>query len=508
MSQSEAREGNLRSTDDDDAPTLISSEEAERLKGKIVPENTLRGNEYAVRAFARFLINSNYKEKYFNTEPHLRSIFLADSKAVAEFEARELKKMLFGNCSPNEDLPYSRLKVLNHYIIEFAVHYRTAKQGKIVTPNTMKNYICGLQRAFEQWGFKVNLFAGPVFADKKEGLLSVLDNLFAEQQAQGVLVKGHNVLPREDIKTLLTSTECSSSTPAGYLNRLVLVVGITLGIRPSGMWLLRLSQFTYIQAKGESVLQFTEMVGSKEGASKTKKGGLRAITQKAVKIFIWNRLLLDGTLNVYKDIHEYLTIRKQMKIDGKNGDRFFLQANSKGTHKSNFFRKQVIGKNSFRKIVPNLCAKVGITGTGVNDCVTTHGLRGTMITLLLEAGHADTTIMLRSGHSQVQSVLNYTNLQGNEGLQQQMDMFRDTGSKRKGTDSLDENETKQQKLERTHDDESDSRVSLEHFDSKAPGDSVEFKTVHLLLKQKLRELMRIRKSDLVFLHLETSRRIQ
>eukprot|EP00171_Calliarthron_tuberculosum_P022288 IDg22288t1 len=39
-----------------------------------IPENTVKAGLYAVRAFARFTIDSNFKDRYFNTDPALRSV--------------------------------------------------------------------------------------------------------------------------------------------------------------------------------------------------------------------------------------------------------------------------------------------------------------------------------------------------------------------------------------------------------------------------------------------------
>ncbi len=46
----------------------------------------------------------------------------------------------------------------------------------------------------------MELTSGPIFADPKNGLLSVLDNLFSEQQSRGMLVKSHNCLFLDDVR--------------------------------------------------------------------------------------------------------------------------------------------------------------------------------------------------------------------------------------------------------------------------------------------------------------------
>ncbi len=63
--------------------SLTLSDEAQRYLGKFVPANTKRTNQNALRAFARFAIDVDYKTKYFQTEPHLRSYLLEDPDRCA-----------------------------------------------------------------------------------------------------------------------------------------------------------------------------------------------------------------------------------------------------------------------------------------------------------------------------------------------------------------------------------------------------------------------------------------
>ena len=74
-------------------------EEVRQYIGVRVPENTKRVNETAVRALARFVVNSEYKDKYFRSEPHLRSEISGTPERTAEFEMIQLRKELFGDCT-------------------------------------------------------------------------------------------------------------------------------------------------------------------------------------------------------------------------------------------------------------------------------------------------------------------------------------------------------------------------------------------------------------------------
>lgn len=56
----------------------------------------------------------------------------------------------------------------------------------------------------------------------------------------------------------------------------------------------------------------------------------------------------------------------------------------------------------------------------MNDYVTNHGLMASMVQFLIEAGVADSSVMLRSGHSIVETLTRYHNLLGMEGVRQQV----------------------------------------------------------------------------------------
>ena len=141
-----------------------------------------------------------------------------------------------------------------------------------------------------------------------------------------------------------------------------------------------------------------------------------------------DEILLGGRINFYGVIKEYLGIR--MKIDSAT-NRFFmgLKTTGRGLTSSDpkqYFTKQPLGMNSFNNIVKNLCLRLGVRGDGAFSTVTTHGLRATMVTLLIDAGYDDAIITLRTGHRDVKSLRNYHNLRGNIGLNQLKCMFGDS----------------------------------------------------------------------------------
>lgn len=75
-----------------------------------------------------------------------------------------------------------------------------------------------------------------------------------------------------------------------------------------------------------------------------------------------------------------------------------------------------MGENSFLKIVKDCCCTEGISGSGNNNGVKMHGLRGTLATLQLEAGISDSSVAMRTGRRDHRSLKICQHLQVEEVL--------------------------------------------------------------------------------------------
>lgn len=172
-----------------------------QLQGRDVPQRTTSNTRTAMRALSVLLIHG--KGCHDNISP-------SDTLEPSSGIFAHLRKLLF----PHDDETGYRptgytswveieLLDLRHYLLEFVVHYRQ-KNGKQLSPETMLNYIHGIQRCFNTlWKYEIQLQSGPIFGGKNNnGLATVMDNLFREQQRKGSFVVSHNVLTLEDIVKL------------------------------------------------------------------------------------------------------------------------------------------------------------------------------------------------------------------------------------------------------------------------------------------------------------------
>ena len=164
----------------------------------------------------------------------------------------------------------------------------------------------------------------------------------------------------------------------------------------------------------------TGAVGSRVEASKTNPGWLAAVREKPPQIFVWNRVALDGMVNVYYDIDNYMQMKRSMDA---TTNRCFLGFNLRAKTFSKYLKRIPLGKNSFFRIVEDVCDSLGLRGCGARKNMTTHGLRATTVTLLLKAGHADFSVAMRTKHRDVRSLKSYQNLAGSVGKRQQEDVF-------------------------------------------------------------------------------------
>lgn len=80
-----------------------------------------------------------------------------------------------------------------------------------------------------------------------------------------------------------------------------------------------------------------------------------------------------------------------------------------------------------------VCQTIDISGDLPGKYVTTHGLRATIVKLLINQGYNDSTIMLRTGRKHVTILHKYHNLSSTEGLQKLKRIFRANNSVREIT---------------------------------------------------------------------------
>lgn len=330
-----------------------------------VADNTLRSNRTAVQAIVRHLRKvGHFKHP---DDPCELGVFV---------------NFFFNGCD-HQNIPQDRVLFVHNMLREFILNYRSEDE-KQVSPATMRGYIASVQRVFADFGYKMSLLSANSVQENGESIRCLLDKLQADYAAQVRAERPHNMFPQQDIIKLLKCKACSPATAEGYLNRLVLIVGVTLGVRPSAMVNLTVDQFKLLLKGEERILLFTERGMSDSDPFSPTKPDIGIVSRRPTQIEIRDHPVLDGLINVYSVITEYLTIRQSF---GSFSSRFFIQVNHAGDEPAKFFKRQHLGRNAFSKIISTMCAKAGVSKVGVMEMMASNGVRGTLASYLLGAGH-------------------------------------------------------------------------------------------------------------------------
>lgn len=186
---------------------------------------------------------------------------------------------------PKNKITNKSLLKLRNVLRNFGIRF-IQEDGSEVKPYTMLKYLHSLQSALTYWDYDIDPFHQPLFLDKKEGLETALENLFADRQCRGMTVKHQTNLLKEELILLLDQAVCDSRTSVANMYRDILVLDILLGIRPSATWELTRGQFREDTVKGQKTHICTIRIGSRTVASKEKKRGMRSIYRQPVQILL------------------------------------------------------------------------------------------------------------------------------------------------------------------------------------------------------------------------------
>lgn len=86
-----------------------------------------------------------------------------------------------------------------------------------------------------------------------------------------MIVKHHNTFPKADLIKPFDLPICDLTSSVGLIKRIVLSMDICLGIRPTSMHKLSLSRFRDVQIGNETIIIYTERIGSSTTDFKGKR---------------------------------------------------------------------------------------------------------------------------------------------------------------------------------------------------------------------------------------------
>lgn len=364
-----------------------------------IPHNTKRSNRQCLTQFCTFYVkhynlrapNLGDKAETVSNPPRKKQR-VKDSNL--QDEAVRLTRMhLFRDANNisvadnHRDWSRYQLQNINAALIEYIAHVRNVRTGKELAANTLKVYVAGIQRVFEsEWGFRFKFFSGPVFSNKNNGIVTALDNKLRERRAAGCTIRSRNTLSKGDIKKLYSSDVLSKQTPRGFITRIIFGLALMTPFRKSEIWALRMKDVTIRVQQGEKVWRLVACHGASGGASTTQTGGWALVNYRPKEAYIRNSEHLDGLVNVFKDLEEYVDLVSTVR--GPE-DHLLAAVNYTAIERCKFFKRGNLGIHSIAKYVKEACEVLGIVGEGVNDHVTVDGLREIVLSNLSESGNVE-----------------------------------------------------------------------------------------------------------------------
>ncbi len=159
-----------------------------------------------------------------------------------ETEIALLRILLSGSAEKNK-LGNIRAKRLNHFLIEFCTEYISPRTNREFTPSTMLSYVRGIRRRLQEFGLPVEFSKGSVFDNSGTWLMSVLNDKFAQQQAQSPLTRSRSVLIIKDVRRIFDSEYSNPNKQTGFRNHFIFAVGLAIGARTTKLYFLDVFQF-------------------------------------------------------------------------------------------------------------------------------------------------------------------------------------------------------------------------------------------------------------------------
>lgn len=265
----------------------------------------------------------------------------------------------------------SQLKRVRHHLIQFVLNYKSPKLESAVKPRTMMSYLRGLERGFwMEWDYKVKILEGPIFNCPQEGLVVAVNNRFSEQEAEQHVPRGETSFSEADLVKLFGSPSLSRDRARSFQSRLVMEIVLVTALSPCALVQLRTSHFEKVKSADIDAWRFRGPVGHR---TDTLRSNAESFGQKTMEIIIPNRPSLNGQLNIYQDIDDYMKIRSSLDV---GTDRFFLAINMRGNRFEEFFKRQHLGRNSFTRIIADVCKAEGILDVKAKNLLASQDLLG------------------------------------------------------------------------------------------------------------------------------------
>jgi len=239
-------EGNI----DSSTPALVHSLATKKYLGKRKNKNTAKNDKQALRTWFKSMFDADMLDN--------RPVDIDESEYIWN---KMVEKVIIGYDGASE-LTETQLQNLNVSLGHLVSAYRK-KGGGRVSDATMSGYIDAINRFLrEEKEISIDIRRDRIFVHSKNGYMTAFDNICKMQQAAGVHRKPYNVILDAEMDKMLNHELTNPATARGYVTRTIIVVGMLLGLRPTGLRLLSWSNFDErLDYDGKLAFLYTGTVG-------------------------------------------------------------------------------------------------------------------------------------------------------------------------------------------------------------------------------------------------------
>lgn len=129
-----------------------------------------------------------------------------------------------------------------------------------------------------------------------------------------------------------------------------------------------MNQISEIIIDGEKALRVVGVTRSVSSVLKTKKICIKAVSNWAHEIIVFNESYMEGALDVLKAISYYVDLRQRVAFF----ERVILGLNCHESNPDCFMMQCLLSRHKGFWIVKLSCMALGITGTKTRETFTTH----------------------------------------------------------------------------------------------------------------------------------------
>ena len=292
-----------------------------------------------------------------------------------------------------EDLDHDEL---NRNLCRFLMQLKR-RDGSDYEPVAVRNMVGSIARYLLEKKYDANIMEHQDFRDMREVLKRKLKEL--KELGLGNQPRTAASLTEEELGSLWSSNVFNTSTPLGLLRVLFFYLSVNFGMR-SGQEHRDLKMGD-VQLRQDH--NGREFLTYQERQTKTRTGADPKNTRKCVPQ-LWSQPTMGerDPVVVYK---KYMDKRPETMLTPDSP--FYLSVIYRRKYDDpdlHWFKGAPIGRNTLQTMMKKAASEAGISG----KIVTNHSARKTMIQTLRNSGFKTESIMEKSGHKNVSSVLNYS----------------------------------------------------------------------------------------------------